>query len=171
MLRLLLLLSTVVHASLGSGRFSLQVMSYSNPRGELTTTECCSRDGEVGRDGDRGTREKGGNVGERKNMDDGDDGNSDGDIWDVRVGVRESGGKTRNNGGVSDDGRCPEACRTFFKLCLHEYQTRVTYAGACTFGNVTSGVIADRTLSVRRGHSNATLVLPFDFTWTVRDGN
>ena len=61
---------------------------------------------------------------------------------------------------------CQGKCATFFRLCLREYQTHVAFDGSCTFGNVTSDVIADKMLNVAED-SNVTLVLPFDFAWTV----
>ena len=59
---------------------------------------------------------------------------------------------------------CLARCNTFFKFCLREYQTRIAFDGSCTFGNVTSEFVADKTLD---GDNRTALVLPFDFAWTV----
>ena len=73
------------------------------------------------------------------------------------------------DGGRDHTGRCPisDQCDTYFGVCLKEYQSRVTVAGPCTFGNVTSSVMGGDSFTFQPGDPRARLVLPFNFAWTV----
>jgi jagged-like protein len=69
--------------------------------------------------------------------------------------------------GVSNGlGTCTNQCETFVRLCLKEYQTRVTTGGSCTFGNISSRILGGNSFTYPED-SNSTLILPFDFAWTV----
>lgn len=67
-----------------------------------------------------------------------------------------------------DNGTCGHQCRTFFRLCLKEYQSVVSDTGPCTFGNVTTEVVGGNTFSVH-GDPNLNIILKLNFTfrWTV----
>lgn len=70
------------------------------------------------------------------------------------------------NGDVCSD----EKCSTYFRLCLKEYQSNVTVSSPCTYGNTSSPVLAGNSFTfVEPDKSNARLVLPFQFRWTVSD--
>ncbi|XP_061545727.1 protein jagged-1b isoform X2 [Phycodurus eques] len=58
-------------------------------------------------------------------------------------------------------------CRTFFKVCLKEYQSRVSAAGPCSFGMGSTPVLGGNTFSFRGSVRNdkARIVLPFSFAW------
>ncbi|KFM66633.1 Protein jagged-1b, partial [Stegodyphus mimosarum] len=63
-----------------------------------------------------------------------------------------------------DNGTCVEECRTFFRLCLKEYQTEVSDTGPCTFGTVSTPVVGGNTFSMHSNpHQNVVLRLPFTF--------
>ncbi|XP_069118593.1 protein jagged-1b-like isoform X2 [Argopecten irradians] len=62
--------------------------------------------------------------------------------------------------------KCVEECDTFFRVCLKEYQSRVTIDGHCTFGNVTSQVFGGNTFTYPMDSSRTRLKLPFEFSWT-----
>lgn len=55
-------------------------------------------------------------------------------------------------------------CRTFFTVCLKNFQTEVS-RGDCVFGNVTTPVLGTDSFGVRR---DARLRLPLKYTWPVR---
>ncbi|XP_077468961.1 protein jagged-1b-like isoform X2 [Stigmatopora argus] len=66
------------------------------------------------------------------------------------------------------DAKCTRGeCRTFFKVCLKEYQSRVSAAGTCSFGSGTTPVLGGNTFSFRDPDRNdkARIVLPFSFAW------
>ncbi|KAF6216969.1 hypothetical protein GE061_001320 [Apolygus lucorum] len=60
---------------------------------------------------------------------------------------------------------CLTKCQTFFRLCLKEYQSNVTSAGSCSFGNASSSVIGGNSFTLTNP-SDATLRLHFTFRWT-----
>lgn len=69
-----------------------------------------------------------------------------------------------------DNGTCAHECRTFFRLCLKEYQSEVSDTGPCTFGNVSTAVVGGNTFSVHGDPNlNIILTLPFTFRWTVSE--
>ncbi|ESO93586.1 hypothetical protein LOTGIDRAFT_71205, partial [Lottia gigantea] len=71
------------------------------------------------------------------------------------------------NGGRHDyRGTCSEKCNTFFRVCLKEYQERVTTTGTCTFGNQSTVALGGNSFTYRSGNSRAMLKLPFEFAWT-----
>ena len=64
-------------------------------------------------------------------------------------------------------GTCNQPCNTYVRICLKEDQARVTFDGMCTFGNLTSGVLGHSSFSFQDSRAGGSLVLPFDFAWTV----
>lgn len=66
------------------------------------------------------------------------------------------------------NGSCTDECDTFFRVCLKEYQSRVTFAGSCTFGNKTSAILGGNTFTYPQDYNRTRLKLPFEFAWTVR---
>ena len=76
----------------------------------------------------------------------------------------------RSNGAVAEEEQQCTAgeCATYFRLCLKEYQSNVTVSSPCTYGNDSSPVLAGNSFTFVEPHkSNARLVLPFTFRWTV----
>ena len=72
------------------------------------------------------------------------------------------------SGTRNSDGTCRNECETYFRVCLKEYQSRVTTDGPCTFGNTSSPVLGGNTFNYGDGNTNKpSLLLPFDFAWTV----
>lgn len=75
----------------------------------------------------------------------------------------------------AQDRQCAAArdneCDTFFKVCLKEYQSRVSAAGPCSFGMGSTPVLGGNTFSFRGGARNdrSRIVLPFSFAWPVSD--
>ncbi|XP_061694021.1 protein jagged-1b [Syngnathoides biaculeatus] len=69
----------------------------------------------------------------------------------------------------SADSKCSTRaeCRTFFKVCLKEYQSRVSAGGPCSFGMGSTPVLGGNTFSFRGSLRNdkARIVLPFSFAW------
>ncbi|KAF0307607.1 Protein jagged-1 [Amphibalanus amphitrite] len=61
--------------------------------------------------------------------------------------------------------RCPLQCRTSFRLCLKEYQNPVLTTGLCNFGSTSSAVIDGNSFRMTEMAANATLRLPFTFSW------
>ncbi|KAH0631568.1 hypothetical protein JD844_005962 [Phrynosoma platyrhinos] len=85
----------------------------------------------------------------------------------------------RNEKGVLADGRCcrggleppcpvGEQCRTFFRVCLKEYQLRVLPGGPCVLGASATPVLGGNVFSTshqkRLDHAHR-MVVPFDFAW------
>lgn len=79
-------------------------------------------------------------------------------------------------------GRCSEACRTQFRVCLKHYQTSIDLSGVCTYGDFSTPVLGENSLdfsaaaansssSVNANKDNAangyTVRLPFEFSWPV----
>ncbi|XP_048667271.1 protein jagged-1 isoform X3 [Marmota marmota marmota] len=73
-------------------------------------------------------------------------------------------GGSRNPG----DRKCTrDECDTYFKVCLKEYQSRVTAGGPCSFGSGSTPVIGGNTFNLKasRGNDRNRIVLPFSFAW------
>ena len=71
------------------------------------------------------------------------------------------------------DRKCSrDECSTYFKVCLKEYQSRVTAAGPCSFGSGSTPVIGGNTFDLKasRGNERNRIVLPFSFAWPVSGG-
>lgn len=71
------------------------------------------------------------------------------------------------------DRKCArDECSTYFKVCLKEYQYRVTVEGPCSFGSGSTPVIGGNSFNLKasRGNERNRIVLPFSFTWPVSDG-
>uniref|UniRef100_A0A8C5I512 Delta-like protein n=1 Tax=Gouania willdenowi TaxID=441366 RepID=A0A8C5I512_GOUWI len=69
---------------------------------------------------------------------------------------------------TSADRKCTrDECDTFFKVCLKEYQSRVSAAGACSFGMGTTPVLGGNTFSFKSSVRNdkSRIILPFTFAW------
>lgn len=73
-------------------------------------------------------------------------------------------------------GRCSEACRTQFRVCLKHYQTSIDLSGACTYGDFSTPVLGDNSLQFNNNKSSSTtnstssgytVRLPFEFSWPV----
>jgi N terminus of Notch ligand len=75
---------------------------------------------------------------------------------------------------------CVESCRTFFRICLSNYQAKLVPTQAlCRFGETTTPVLEDKqlrgftgktpqTASAGTPFTDSTISLPFDFTWPVK---
>uniref|UniRef100_A0A3P8R5A8 Delta-like protein n=1 Tax=Astatotilapia calliptera TaxID=8154 RepID=A0A3P8R5A8_ASTCA len=66
------------------------------------------------------------------------------------------------------DRKCTrDECNTFFKVCLKEYQSRVSAAGPCSFGMGSTPVLGGNTFSFKSSVRNdkSRIVLPFSFAW------
>ncbi|NXK03092.1 JAG1 protein, partial [Herpetotheres cachinnans] len=71
---------------------------------------------------------------------------------------------TRNPG----DRKCTrDECDTYFKVCLKEYQSRVTAGGPCSFGSKSTPVIGGNTFNLKYNRNNEKnrIVIPFSFAW------
>lgn len=74
--------------------------------------------------------------------------------------------------GVKDhSGYCTSTCRTFFRICLKEFQTHISKnTPQCTFGSVTTRVIGDNSFSIQDNTDQLVdnpIRLPFKFSWPV----
>lgn len=67
------------------------------------------------------------------------------------------------------DRRCTaDECDTYFRVCLKEYQLKISSAGPCSFGAASTPVLGGNTFSVHSAKSDkARIVLPFSFAWPV----
>ncbi|KAJ8285050.1 hypothetical protein COCON_G00039000 [Conger conger] len=68
----------------------------------------------------------------------------------------------------SADGKCTrDECDTYFKVCLKEYQSRVSAAGHCSFGTGTTPVVGGNTFTLKNivRAEKSRIVLPFSFAW------
>lgn len=68
------------------------------------------------------------------------------------------------------DRKCTrDECDTFFKVCLKEYQSRVSAAGPCSFGMGSTPVLGGNTFSLKSSVRNdkSRITLPFSFAWPV----
>uniref|UniRef100_A0A674EYA6 Delta-like protein n=1 Tax=Salmo trutta TaxID=8032 RepID=A0A674EYA6_SALTR len=65
------------------------------------------------------------------------------------------------------DRKCTrDECDTYFKVCLKEYQLKVSSAGPCSFGTASTPVVGGNTFSLRNMRSDKSrIVLPFSFAW------
>uniref|UniRef100_A0A4W5NCN6 Notch ligand N-terminal domain-containing protein n=1 Tax=Hucho hucho TaxID=62062 RepID=A0A4W5NCN6_9TELE len=66
------------------------------------------------------------------------------------------------------DGTCRmDECATYFKVCLKEYQSRVSAAGPCSFGSGSTPVLGGNVFSLKSSARNQSsrIVLPFSFAW------
>lgn len=74
-----------------------------------------------------------------------------------------------SNGGVGGvGGKCSEACRTQFRVCLKHYQTTIDLVGACTYGDFSTPFLGDNSLDFTSNNSAGyTVRLPFEFSWPV----
>lgn len=61
---------------------------------------------------------------------------------------------------------CTLTCRTYFRVCLKEYQSIAT-TGRCTFGNISSEVLEGNSFMFTSTHTHSPLILQFNFSWTV----
>ncbi|XP_033943953.1 protein jagged-1a-like isoform X2 [Pseudochaenichthys georgianus] len=64
--------------------------------------------------------------------------------------------------------RCSaDECDTYFRVCLKEYQLKISSAGPCSFGTASTPVLGGNNFSLRNAKSNARarIVLPFSFAW------
>ncbi|XP_068931510.1 protein jagged-1 [Petaurus breviceps papuanus] len=67
-----------------------------------------------------------------------------------------------------EDRKCTrDECATYFKVCLKEYQSRVTAGGPCSFGSGSTPVIGGNTFNLKsnRNSERYRIVLPFSFAW------
>uniref|UniRef100_A0A7N6A590 Delta-like protein n=1 Tax=Anabas testudineus TaxID=64144 RepID=A0A7N6A590_ANATE len=63
------------------------------------------------------------------------------------------------------DRRCTvDECDTYFRVCLKEYQLKVSSAGPCSFGTASTPVLGGNTFSLHKS-DKARMVLPFSFAW------
>ncbi|KAF7249316.1 Protein jagged-1 [Varanus komodoensis] len=78
------------------------------------------------------------------------------------------------NGNCCDGTRNPadrkctrDECDTYFKVCLKEYQSRVSAEGPCSFGSGATPVIGGNTFNLKYSRNNERnrIVLPFSFAW------
>ena len=72
---------------------------------------------------------------------------------------------SRNN--LHVDLSCRGDCDTYFKICLKQYQSQVSYTGQCMFGNRTTSVMGGNSFGYSLNNSVATVKLPFQFVWPV----
>ncbi|KAF3842281.1 hypothetical protein F7725_024232 [Dissostichus mawsoni] len=66
------------------------------------------------------------------------------------------------------DRKCTrDQCDTFFRVCLKEYQSRVSVAGPCSFGMGSTPVLGGNTFSFKSSVRNdkSRIVLAFSFAW------
>ncbi|MEQ2261936.1 Protein jagged-1b [Xenotaenia resolanae] len=79
-------------------------------------------------------------------------------------------GELHNGVCCNADQKCTRSeCDTFFKVCLKEYQSRVSAAGPCSFGMGSTPVLGGNTFSFRSSVRNdkSRIVLPFNFAWPL----
>lgn len=90
------------------------------------------------------------------------------------VSMQNANGELQN-GSCCDGARNPadrkctrDECDTYFKVCLKEYQSRVSAAGACSFGTGSTPVLGGNKFSTKGTRSEKSrIVLPFSFAWPV----
>ncbi|XP_035390719.1 protein jagged-1a isoform X2 [Electrophorus electricus] len=66
------------------------------------------------------------------------------------------------------DNKCTrDECDTYFRVCLKEYQSRVSSGGPCSFGSGSTPVIGGNNISPKTLAKNdkSHIVLPFNFAW------
>lgn len=64
---------------------------------------------------------------------------------------------------------CMTSCRTFFKVCLKEYQSNMSaVSGSCSYGNASSPVLGGNSFTLADpDRANGKLIIRFKFSWTV----
>ena len=72
--------------------------------------------------------------------------------------------------GPVGDRKCLSECATMFRVCLKQYQARVTFTDKCTFGNIQSGILGGNSFSYDHNTTTSILRVPFEFSWTVSKG-
>lgn len=97
------------------------------------------------------------------------------------IGVENRNGELANGGccgGEKGVGRGQECgaveCKTYFKVCLKEYQVEVMTSGPCSYGTASSPVLGGNSIRLdgfsnnrNKGNSVGTLIIPFQFAWPV----
>lgn len=69
---------------------------------------------------------------------------------------------------LANGNSCKPDCRTFFKVCLKNYQVVVS-PGECIFGSAITPVLGTNSFSIMgSGSFNTPIRLPFNFGWPVR---
>ena len=75
---------------------------------------------------------------------------------------------------TTSTGPCSSQCRTFFRICLKEYQTHISLDTPCTFGSLQTPVLGANSFHVPP-RINSTfrnpIALPFPFKWPVSIGD
>lgn len=63
---------------------------------------------------------------------------------------------------------CMTSCRTFFKVCLKEYQSNMSaVSGSCSYGNASSPVLGGNSFTLADpDRANGKLIIRFKFSWT-----
>lgn len=83
-------------------------------------------------------------------------------------GFKASSSSSNGGVGVVGGGKCSEACRTQFRVCLKHYQTSIDLVGACTYGDFSTPILGDNSLDFTSNNSAGyTVRLPFEFSWPV----
>lgn len=63
-----------------------------------------------------------------------------------------------------------DECDTYFRVCLKEYQLKVSSAGPCSFGSASTPVLGGNTFSLHSAKGDkAKMELPFSFAWPVSE--
>jgi len=78
--------------------------------------------------------------------------------------VRVSTGERSEN-----QSACLTPCRTFFKVCLKEYQSNMSaVSGSCSYGNTSSPILGGNSFTLADpDRANGKLIIRFKFSWTV----
>lgn len=65
---------------------------------------------------------------------------------------------------------CLIPCRTFFKVCLKEYQSNMSAVSeSCSYGNASSPILGGNSFTLADpDRANGKLTIRFKFSWTVR---
>lgn len=75
------------------------------------------------------------------------------------------------SGNASKTGECSGVCKTWFRVCLKQYQAEIDTTSPCTYGDVVTPVLGENVfnLSANVAQSRFTnpINFPFDFTWPV----
>lgn len=86
----------------------------------------------------------------------------------------------RNEEGRLDDGtccsdgtyqqKCTGPCKTFFRVCLKQFESKINVNSTCTFGEITTPVLGNNSIYLERnsnsipGYKNP-IRFPFNFSW------
>lgn len=87
-----------------------------------------------------------------------------------RLRVSRGGGSGTSSADKEDTSTaCTIACRTFFKVCLKEYQNNMSATSvSCSYGNTSSPVLGANSFTLADpDRANGKLVIRFKFSWTV----